>query len=113
MSLTIILVLALFVLLGCEGYKRLTDAPKSQTPAVQSQPRVVEGYLHKQNFVELEATDGITYVEFQTEHGTSFKEVLPYDKKLDEAKKPFYILSGKSLLFFNIYNGTYRIYFDK
>lgn len=112
MSLTIVLVCVLLVLVGCEGYNRLIDNPKREdTPVIATQPKVVSGYLQKQNFIELDTTDGIDYVEFQSEHGTKYVEIPPYEESLDKNKKPFYIVSGKSVLLFNVLNGTYRIYY--
>jgi hypothetical protein len=111
MSLTIALVFVLLVLVGCEGYNRLVDSPKREEPVVVQQKKVVSGFLHKQNFIELEAPDGIDYVEFQSEHGTKYVEVLPYDKDVEKAKKPFYIISGKSMILFNVVNGSYRIHY--
>lgn len=116
MSTIVILVVLVLLLVGCRGYDRLTGNPTPPPPSqtVRKQSITVTATITSSNVLELdEVPSKILYAEWMGFYSHKYTEIPPYDESLKNTKKPYYILTEKTLLFFNVSSGSYRVTFDQ
>jgi len=111
MSFWVVIFVVGVIIIGCKSYNQLHgDIPEDTKSVTHTQTtQILTGTLADTNCVELSTDpENIIYVEYLGFHATTYRVVVPYDKDLKRGV-PYYLVSGKTLLFFNVSPGSYRI----
>ena len=102
----LILGMLLLSISGCRGVDRLTngvDNPKTEQTTQQTQtPKrtFVGGTLEGQNFAVIEKD--FTELRVFIKRGEKWVYLDPYDEEYTDKNKPYYVLSEKTVVFFNL-----------